>query len=156
MKSKWLIGGLAASVVLNLALIGFLIGAASGPPPWARRGFDPTDGLARLMFFLGEDRRKALFGDGRTRREIGASLKDMRRAQRAIGEALTAEPFDRTALATALDQFRDQFEAHQTLSHAVLVDIAERMTPEERRRFVKRRFAGKRPKMRPPPQGLPP
>ena len=156
MKSKWLIGGLAASVVLNLALIGFLIGTAFGPPPWARRGFDPTDGLARLMFFLGEERRRAVLGDGRTRREVGASLKDMRRAQRAVGEALTAEPFDRAALAAALAQFRDHFGARQTLSHAALVEIAERMTPEERRRFVKRRFAGKRSKMKPPPRGLPP
>ena len=156
MKSKWLIGGLAASVVLNLTLIGFLVGTAFGPPPWARRGFDPTDSLVRLMFFLSEERRQAVLGDGRARQEIGASLKAMRHAQRAIGEALTAEPFDRAALAAALDQFRDQFETHQTRSHAALVDIAERMTPEERRRFVKRRFAGKRPKVKPPPHGLPP
>lgn len=140
MKFKWLIGGLAASLTLNLALIGFLIGTAFGPPSWGRRGFDPTDGLARLVLFLGEERRRKLL-DGRTRREIGASLQEMRRAQRALGKALTAEPFDREAVAAALAQFREQLAANQALSHAAFADMAAQLTPEERRRFVRQRFA---------------
>lgn len=141
MKSKWLIGGLGASLILNLALIGFLIGAAFGPPsPWARRGFDPTDGLARMTRFLGEERRRDLL-DGQKRREIGASLRELRRTQRAIYEALAAEPFDREALAATLAQFREQFAANQTLSHAALADVVAQLTPEERRRFARQRFA---------------
>ena len=141
MKSKWLIGGLGASLILNLALIGFLIGAAFGPPsPWARRGFDPTDGLARMTRFLGEERRRDLL-DGQKRREIGASFRELRRTQRAIHEALAAEPFDREALAATLAQFREQFAANQTLSHAALADLIARLTPEERRRFARQRFA---------------
>ena len=140
MKSKWLIGGLGASLILNLALIGFLIGAAFGPPPpWARRSFDPTDGLAQMMRFLGEERRRDLL-DGRERREIGASLRELRRTQRAIYKAVVAEPFDHEALAATLAQFREQFASSQALSHAALADLIAQLTPKERRRFARQRF----------------
>ena len=140
MKFKWLVGGLAASLTLNLALIGFLIGTAFDPPSWGRRGLDATDGLARLVLFLGEERRRELL-DRQTRQEIGASLQEMRRAQRALGKALTAEPFRREAVAAALAQFREQLAANQVLSHAAFADMAAQLTPEERRRFVRQRFA---------------
>ena len=135
MKHKWLIGGLVASVVLNLALIGFLVGMASGPSVWRARGFDPSVGMARLVRFLPPERRDELL-DRATHRQIRASLREMRRAQRAMHEALAAEPFDSAALAASLGQFRDHFATSQARSHAAFVEIAARLTPEERRGFV--------------------
>ena len=143
MKRKWLIAGLLASLTLNLALVGFLIGTSSGPSMWRARGFDPSVGLARLVRFLPQERRDELLDDAK-QREIRASLRDLRRAQRNLNKALAAEPFDRAAVEAALRQFRDQFADNQALSHAAFVAIAERLTPEERQRFVRSRQKGKK------------
>ncbi len=136
MKNRWFGGSLVASALLNLVLIGFLAGTLSGPPRWTRSSFDPTVGLGRLMRFLPEERREELRVDRDARREIRTSLRDMRRAQRAIHQALIAEPFDRDELTTTLDMFRDHFVASQSRSHAAFADIMAQLTPEERRRFV--------------------
>ena len=135
MKSRLLVIGLAVSLVLNLALIGFLVGAAGQPPPWRSSGFDATAGFSRLVRFLPEERRAAVNGDD-LRREIRQSLRTMRRAQHSIEEALAAEPFDPDRLAAALEDFRAQFTTNQQRSHAGLVSIMERLTPDERRKFV--------------------
>lgn len=148
MKRKWLIAGLLASLTLNLALVGFLIGTSSGPSMWRARGFDPSVGLARLVRFLPPERRNELLDDAK-QREIRASLRDLRRAQRNLNKALTAEPFNRAAVKAALRRFRDQFADNQALSHAAFVAIAERLTPEERQRFVRSRQKGKRDRHEP-------
>ena len=147
MRRKWLLAGLVVSVALNLALIGFLAGTAGGPPAWRTPGFDPAVGLARLVRFLPDERRDELL-DRSARREIGASLRDMRRAQRAMHEALAADTFDRAALAASLGQFRDHFAASQARSHAAFVEIAAHLTPQERRRFVQSQQRGKKSRRR--------
>ena len=123
-------------MVANLALVGFAIGAASGPPHWMGRGFEPAAGLGRLMRFLPEERRRELLGEGAWRREFRGSLRDMRRAQHAIHAALAAEPFDRTALEQALGTFHELYVASQGRSHKAFADIVATLTPEERRQFV--------------------
>ena len=135
MKAKWLVVGLVVSLVLNLALVGFLFGKASGPPPWHRGAFDPVAGLPRLMGFLPKERRQQLM-EQHPRRQLRDSLRDMRRAQRAMDEALAKEPFDAEALATALARYRQHFAAGQERSHAAFVAIAAELTAEERRGFL--------------------
>ena len=136
MKSKWLVIGLIVSLVLNLALVGFLVGRASGPSPWQRSALDPVAGLPRLLSFLPKERRRELL-EQQPRRQLRESLRDMRRAQHAIDEALVQEPFDAEALAAQLARYRQHFGASQTRSHAAFVAIAANLTPEERQRFVK-------------------
>ena len=135
MKARWLVIGLVVSLVLNLALAGFLVGRASGPSPWHRGAFDPVAGLPRLLGFLPKERRRALM-EQHPRPQLREPLRDMRRAQRAMDEALTGEPFDATALAAALGRYRQHFAAAQERSHAAFAAIAGELTPEERRRFV--------------------
>ena len=114
-----------------------LVGAAGQPPPWRSPGFDATAGFGRLVRFLPEERRAAVFGNGDDlRREIRQSLRTMRRAQHGIEEALAAEPFDPDRLAASLEDFRAQFASNQQRSHAGLVSIMERLAPDERRKFV--------------------
>ena len=135
-KVRWLLVALVASLALNLTLVGFLVGASGGPPPWRMVGFDATAGLGRLIRFLPDERRTDVFGDTDMRREIRRSLRTMRRAQHKIAEAMAAEPFDRDRLAAALEDFRTQFGANQQRSHAAFVSIMENLTPGERRQFV--------------------
>lgn len=139
MKHKWLIGGLIASLVFNIGLVGFLVGAASRPALFPRSYLDPAIGLPQLLRFLPPERRKAVLRSARDhelRRHVGGSLRHMRRAQAALHEALTAEPFDADALARALADFRGHFAKSQSRSHRAFVQVAARLTPEERRRFV--------------------
>ena len=136
MRPRWLIVALAVSLLLNLAAVGFLIGAAGGPPSWRTISFDPTAGLGRLMRFLPDERRTAVFGDTDRRRDIRRSLRTMRGAQHNIAEAIAAEPFDADRLAAALEEFRMQFATNQQRSHAAFVSIMEKLTPEERQQFV--------------------
>ena len=153
MKRKWLIGGLIASVGFNIGLVGFLVGASSRPALFPRSYLDPAIGLPRLLRFLPAERREAVLqsaSDKELRRHVGASLRHMRRAQTALHKALAAEPFDADALANALADFRDHFAKSQNRSHRAFVAIAERLTPEERRRFVDSIQAKRRGKARPP------
>ncbi len=141
MKNKWLVAALIASLVLNVAAIGFLIGAASRPAHWSRGHLDATVGLTHLLRFLPNNRRATVLeadapnGHG-LRRDLRVSVREMRRAQRAMHEAMTAEPFNADALAATLATFREHFAASQGRSHEAFVAIAERLTPAERRQFV--------------------
>ena len=163
MKSRWLVIALAISIALNVGLLGLGIGFATGSPHWGR-GVDPTAGLARLLRSLPEARREELsqggapaMSDGELRRRIGASMRDLRGSQRTIARALAEEPFDADRTAAALASFREHFAANQASSHEAFVAILDRLTPEERRRFLETMRPGKdrrgRHGTRPRPEG---
>ncbi len=135
MRSKWLIAALAVSLIANLVLVGFFVGHASDRPEWTLARTDPSFGLARALRFLPEERREALFGDDEARdirRSLSRSIRGMRQHQRAIQAALTAEPFDPDALATAFAAFRHDMDEAQTRNHGLFVRITAALTPEER------------------------
>ena len=142
MKSKWLVGVLIVSVVLNVAAVGFLAGFLGKGKPGGRV-VDPTVGLALLMRHLPEERRQELaregapvLSDGELRRSIRISMRELRSAQRTIGQAIAAEPFEPENLAAALARYREHFADNQAGNHQALVDILARLTAEERRRFL--------------------
>ena len=161
MRSRWLVIALAISVALNVGLIGVGIGFATGSPHWGR-GVDPTAGLARLLRSLPDERREELtragapaISDGELRRRIGASLRDLRASQRIIARALAEDPFDSDAAAAALARFREHFAANQADSHEAFVAILERLTPEERARFLETMRPDKDRRGRLGPRGRP-
>ncbi|MYD95841.1 MAG: periplasmic heavy metal sensor [Gammaproteobacteria bacterium] len=142
MRTKWLVGVLIVSVVLNVAAVGFLAGFLGKGKP-SGRVVDPTVGLALLMRNLPDERRQELvregapvLSDGELRRSIRVSMRELRNGQRTIGQAIAAEPFDPEALADALARYREHFDANQAGNHQAFVDILARLTPEERRRFL--------------------
>jgi uncharacterized membrane protein len=97
-NNKWLIGGLVASLVTNLLLVGFVIGHlwAFRPPPGI--GPDPTAGFFRVLGFLSDERRAEI--RPQLRKEMGElipMLREMRGDQRRVFETLTAEPFARSS-----------------------------------------------------------
>src|SRR5262245_23708472 len=130
--SRWLLVGLVVSLVLNLLLIGFVAGRLSGfrpPPPF---GPDPTAGYFRMLGFLSDERRAAVGPDLRKQMaEIIPMLRAMRGDQRAVFDALTADPFDAAALDKALADLRAHLGAAQVASHHSFVELAKRLTPEE-------------------------
>ena len=142
MRSRWLVIALAISVALNIGMIGVGIGFATGSPHWGR-GVDPTAGLARLVRSLPDSRREELartgvpaISDGELRRRLGASMRELHGSQRQIARALAEEPLDPDKVAEALASFRKHYAANQAGSHEAFVAILERLTPEERARFL--------------------
>lgn len=148
MKTKWLVGVLIVSVVLNVAAVGFLAGFLGKGKPGGRV-VDPTVGLALLMRNLPDERRQELaregapvLSDGELRQSIRISMRELRSAQRTIGQAIAAEPFDPEVLAAALARYREHFADNQAGNHQALVDILARLTAEERRRFLETMRSG--------------
>lgn len=132
---KWLVFGLVASLAINLALAGFVVGRL-GAPGLAPVALDPSLGLIRVVRGLPDDRREALSGELREHfRSLRPNIRQMRVAQRQINESLAEEPFQPQALTEALATFRGALLDSQQHSHEVLVAIAARMTPDERRQL---------------------
>lgn len=129
---SWLLAALAASVVVNLVLGGYLLGRLSaGRPPGS---VDPMLSGLHMVRALPEARRDEL------RPLLRASFRDMRpemrrmwRAQRRIDAALDAEPFAAAELEAALAEFRGALLATQQRSHQAVVELASVLTPAERR-----------------------
>ena len=138
MKARWLTIALVASLALNLALVGYMVGKAAGPP-FLRpppTSFDPTVGLGRLLRFLPAERRREVLA-GTARQDIRESLATARRTARTLHRQLGQAPFDEQALAATLQRFRDDFAESQARSHAAFVAAAAALTPAERQRFTK-------------------
>lgn len=132
MRSKWLIVALIASLAGNLALGGFVFGRLGTPAP-VPAALDPSLGMFRVLRELPEARREALRPPLREHfRSLRGDLQGMREAQRRINRALAGEPFDATALETALQGFRTALLDSQEHNHAMLVRLAGAMTAEER------------------------
>jgi uncharacterized membrane protein len=128
---NWLLIALGASLVVNLALGGFLLGrmTAAAPMPTV----DPTLTSLRLVRDLPDERRRALRPLLRESvRAMRPEVRRMRTAQHRINASLAAEPFDPDELDAALREFRDALVASQQLSHPGLVRLAVAMTPRER------------------------
>jgi uncharacterized membrane protein len=130
---NWLTVALAASVAVNLALVGFLAGRA-GPAPGMTMPPDPSLGAFRVLRDIPESRRDALRPLLREHlRAVRPHLRRLRSAQADIRHALEAEPYDSKALDTALAEFRGALATSQRHSHQALSRLAANMTPGERR-----------------------
>lgn len=135
-NTRWLTITLVASLGLNLALVGFIAGKASHSG-MASLAPDPFLGAFRMLRELPEARRDALRPVLREHfKEIRPDLKRLRDAHQDVGSALAAEPYAPEPLAAALARFRMALLAGQEHSHRALVQIAEQMTPGERRQLL--------------------
>lgn len=136
-SKRGLIVALIASLCINLALVGFLLGRASSFE--FRRAINPMSGVARIFQELPEVRREELRSHFRAHRQaMRPDLRGIRRAQTDLGEALLADPFERAELESALDSFRDHLHASQISSNSAFVALVESLTSEERALLVRR------------------
>ncbi|MGQ0610678.1 MAG: periplasmic heavy metal sensor [Paracoccaceae bacterium] len=133
---KWL---LAASLAVNLAVAGLVIGAAM------HGGFSGRGGMPRDMHFgpfsdaLPAGDREAL---ARTLFERAPDMREMHRFMRQdldlIIAALAKEPFDPAALDSALTAQARRVTDALSLSQQALKELLLAMTPQERQAFAKR------------------
>lgn len=135
-RFRWLAVALAVSLLVNLVLVGFMAGrysAGAVRPP----SFDPMLGMRGAAGILSEQRREELRPRLRQFRAAGPSLKRLRGTQRTLSDAVTADPFEREKLESALASFRNDLLASQESSHGAFVDLVAALTPEERKRMLK-------------------
>lgn len=155
MNSKWLILLLIVSLGTNIALVGFLAGRASSVD-LRPGGLDPTLGFARILPELSQARHEALRPLVRAQMSsVRPSIRQIRRAQRDLGTAILADPFDRRAVEAALAAFRTHLADSQTASHAAFVDLVEMLTPAERKLLVEVLQRKPRHRRSPPPDHKP-
>ncbi|HEX7037659.1 MAG TPA: periplasmic heavy metal sensor [Pseudomonadales bacterium] len=132
---KWLIALLVASLAVNLALGGFLVGQMTRPERPVM--LDPSLSLFRVVRELPDARRDELRPTLRAHfRELRGDIRKLRAAQRGIETALTEEPFRPDALGAALTAFRSAMLDSQQRNHRLLVDVAGAMTADERALLV--------------------
>ena len=155
-RATWRFGlavTLAVSVALNLALIGFLAGRFLAPDAPLMR-LDPGLQMLQAVRHFPEQRREALRPLVKGERgEWLRGLRDIRAAQRAVNDALRAEPFSPEALTDALARFRGALDRGQAEGHKRLVRLAAELTPAERAELAERlkpRAARRRPPVPPP------
>ena len=131
-RRRWLVLGVA-SAVLNVFLIGFLVGRqAFGPGGCGPRGFMHGP---RAMFHehvKPEDR-------ARLRQRLG----DVRQAREQVRAALRREPYDPAQLEAALANLRRSTGAVQEDMHRMLLEGASKLSPQERQRLADSRLLAK-------------
>ena len=139
-RRRWLLGGLVASLAVNMFLIGWMVGAAprDGPfaiwswgagstaatPGWLRAGLG-SEGMDR--FAVNWRRHRAEM------KPLVAEIKSLRGELRA---ALGAEPFDRARYTAALATLRAHHDALQARIHEVMVDTVADLSPDQRRQLM--------------------
>lgn len=132
-RSRWLYPVLIASLALNL----LVIGAATGAMWSHRHGHHRLAGERGLLGFVRElpnERQSKIREVLEAEREKLKPLRETARAKWAeTNEVLGTEPFDKDKYKAALDRMNEaQMQVRATITDA-MVDLAARLTPEERR-----------------------
>ena len=126
---------LVASLVVNLLLIGFLVGHTVHPP-WHERGGPLT--IERVTGALPPEVRDAVRASLRERRpQIAERMAAVRQARADVRSAIEAEPFDATRLQAAFATLRDRSQAVQEDVAAAVVEAISKLPPDTRRELSK-------------------
>ena len=137
MTRRWLLGGLIASLALNLLLLGFVGGRAFAHFLRPAIDPDPAHRFSRLLGFLPDERRAALRPFLRERRRaLGPFARELRQLHRELRETLGTEVFDAEALESTLSRLRSRLNEAQRVNHERLVSVSGQMTADERRQLA--------------------
>lgn len=160
--TAWIVA-LLVSVLVNGALVGFILHRTSDGPSWRvergdgeRRGAQPGGRFNVRAFVqaLPADRQQA--ARDRLREEMREAAQLMRQAQVArltAESALLAEPFDEQAAAAALDEMRRSRVAVEAHIEGVVLELVADLDAEARAQALQ---AGRQPGRRPPRDRRPP
>jgi Spy/CpxP family protein refolding chaperone len=143
---RWLVIALVISAAFNLFALGFIAARALRPHghghgPHAEHGpFMGPRGMMREAF--GSETRPLV---DKVMARHGESLRgermELRRARRAVRDALLQEPFDAAQLERALAGLRARTDSSQQHMHEALVELARTLPLEQRKRLAKRASA---------------
>jgi uncharacterized membrane protein len=141
---------LIASLALNLVVIGLVAGTIwrfRMHPHWAG-GVTPN--LLGYAASLPQQRREAIWEQIAEQRErVRPFRREIRAAREETMHVIATEPFDRAKFEEAQNRLAEAYSHARAAVRALDVEIAARLTPEERRAFP-----AWREKRRPPGQNL--
>lgn len=66
------------------------------------------------------------------------TFREVRESRREIRDIIAAEPFDKQAYLEALDRMSAVHDTMRDETHRFMIDIMERLTPEQRRKLVEK------------------
>lgn len=132
-KRRWFGFALAASLAVNVLLLGFVIGQAMHP---GGRPFGPYMTMREASKALSPEGRDIVKGVLDTHSaEFRAKVKALKAEKRNLITLLTAKEFDELAVTESLAHIRDLNFALQTDIHATIIEIARALPAEERQKF---------------------
>lgn len=137
--TKRLAIALAISVAANLFVAGFVIARAVYHMPHHHAGMHgPFLGPHGMLRDQRGPLADAIRGAMRRHAEQFRSQRaQLREAQRTVHAALTAQPYDAKALASALEGLRASTAQSQKLMHDVLLELAGTLAPEQRHELLR-------------------
>lgn len=136
-KRNWLLAGLIASLMVNMLLIGFMVGGKMRHGPWGWDGH--RGGPSAFMRGIPEDRRKELreaFEAGR--KDLRERREEVRRLRGQARETLAREPFDKAAAEAALGQVGAARSDLYARASERFIAFLSGLSAEERRVFLSR------------------
>jgi len=142
---RWIVVALVLSAALNLFALGFIAARAWNPHGLHRAHgehgpFLGPRGLMREGF--GPETQPML---DKVMKHHGAMLRsehgELRRARRAVRDALLNEPFDAPVLEAALAALRARTDSSQARMHEALVELAGTLPREQRKLLARRALA---------------
>lgn len=150
---RWVAVAFVASLAANLFLGGMLVagwlrhhggweGGGGGPPRMWERGLAVLDAAARSQAESVRDRHES---------SVRAQMDSLRRARRALGDALRNEATDVAALRAAMDNMRDQSAAMRAAIHGAMLDLAATLEPADRSAFFEANKRHRPFRRHPPP-----
>ena len=145
-RRRWLMPVLIASLALNALVIGMVARSV-----WhTRAAINVAGGLdGNLPAFVNQlpsERRDALqqqIGPNRPWLALRPLRADIRRARQDVAQAFVADPFDRERFAAAQARLVDAEIALRRSMQQMIPAVAERMTADERRQFLRWRGGGR-------------
>lgn len=141
---RWIIVALVVSLALNLLIIGALAGALLRFTGAGRLMAQPGNNALGFIASLPPERRRELVSRlTEPPQQVMMLRREMRQAARARAEAIAAEPFDRQRLVAAQQRFIEAETRLRTRLGEIMVEAAQNMTPDERRRFSRWRVVGR-------------
>lgn len=143
---------LIASLAINLAVAGMVIGAISsgGGPGQARDAVREARSTPFIRALDPEDRRGLARDMIRQRDDYRESRDALRARFDALLAALRAEELDQAELQNLLEEQRKALQARNAIGEKVIVERVAQMTLDERRAYADRLEA--EVKRRPPPK----
>ena len=126
-KGTALLAALIVSVCVNLLLAGVMIGGRWHDGPRWRGPFANVPEEARPVMKAVFDSRKA---------EFDAQREKVREARQKVADILKADPIDQAKLDQALSELLQQSQAIQKLGHQVMIEVAQKLTPEQRQQMA--------------------
>ncbi len=135
-NSKWILGALILSVVLNLALAGYLLGQGNQPRQrWLSP--DPAAGYFRALGVLPEQRRQELSPLIRNHLDsMRPEIRATRQLLRSINQNMRADVLDETRMAQDLAELRRLYGLTQEASHNSFLELVSALSAEERRHLA--------------------